>query len=216
MAGSGKRVIVYIPEMQDPELMYKLFDQVVESRDDLVKCFWHDGEIKNKRSMDNPHKFGLSPWVGINPKVLILGTMAGDTSIKAQSYYDSPLNPFWKIMIDIFNPTPDELALSKKEFITSRGIALWDCIASGVRLNSSDSSFSERTLSGNDIQGFLDDHPTIHTIILNGTSTTVKYFKRFCNVTKPVQVVELPSTASMITYKNKVSAWNVLKKLLNE
>ena len=46
MAGAGKRVIVYIPEMQEPELMYKLFDQVVGNIDNLVKCFWYDGEIK--------------------------------------------------------------------------------------------------------------------------------------------------------------------------
>lgn len=31
MAGAGKRVIVYVPEMQEPELMYKLFDAVVDS-----------------------------------------------------------------------------------------------------------------------------------------------------------------------------------------
>ena len=28
MKGAGKRVIVYIPEMQEAELMYKLFDLV--------------------------------------------------------------------------------------------------------------------------------------------------------------------------------------------
>ena len=38
MAGAGKRVIVYIPEMQEPELMYKLFDGVVGSMEDLVRC----------------------------------------------------------------------------------------------------------------------------------------------------------------------------------
>ena len=38
MAGAGKRVIVYIPEMVEPELMYKLFDGVVGSLDDLVKA----------------------------------------------------------------------------------------------------------------------------------------------------------------------------------
>lgn len=37
MAGAGKRVIVYIPEMVEPELMYKLFDDVVGSLEDLVK-----------------------------------------------------------------------------------------------------------------------------------------------------------------------------------
>ena len=38
MAGAGKRVIAYIPEMQEPELMYKLFDRVVGSLEDLVAC----------------------------------------------------------------------------------------------------------------------------------------------------------------------------------
>ncbi len=46
MAGAGKRVVVYIPEMVEPELMYKLFDQVVGDIDSLIKCFWYDGEIK--------------------------------------------------------------------------------------------------------------------------------------------------------------------------
>jgi hypothetical protein len=36
LAGSGRRVLVYIPEMIEPELMYKLFDTVVGSLDDLA------------------------------------------------------------------------------------------------------------------------------------------------------------------------------------
>ncbi len=45
MAGAGKRVIVYIPEMVEPELMYKLFDKVVGNLDDLVQCLSYDGEV---------------------------------------------------------------------------------------------------------------------------------------------------------------------------
>ena len=41
MAGAGKRVIVYIPEMVEPELMYKLFYQVVGNLDDLIKNLSH-------------------------------------------------------------------------------------------------------------------------------------------------------------------------------
>ena len=48
MAGAGKRVIAYIPEMVEPELMYKLFDKVVGSLDSLIQCFSFDGEIKEK------------------------------------------------------------------------------------------------------------------------------------------------------------------------
>ena len=37
MAGTGRKVVVYIPEMREPELMYKLFNGVVNSLDDLMK-----------------------------------------------------------------------------------------------------------------------------------------------------------------------------------
>ena len=36
MAGAGKRVLAYIPEMVEPELMYKLFDGVAGSLEELV------------------------------------------------------------------------------------------------------------------------------------------------------------------------------------
>lgn len=35
-AGRGKRTIVYIPEKQEPELMYKLFDRVCCSIEELI------------------------------------------------------------------------------------------------------------------------------------------------------------------------------------
>jgi hypothetical protein len=37
MAGAGKRVIAYIPEKQEPELMYKLFDCVTDSLEQLIE-----------------------------------------------------------------------------------------------------------------------------------------------------------------------------------
>ena len=37
MSGAGRKVIVYIPEMQEPELMYKLFDDVVGDLDSLIE-----------------------------------------------------------------------------------------------------------------------------------------------------------------------------------
>ena len=38
LRSAGKRVIVYIPEMQEPELLYKLFDGVVGTLEDLTGC----------------------------------------------------------------------------------------------------------------------------------------------------------------------------------
>ena len=35
MKGAGKKVIVYIPQMQEAELMYKLFDMVSDNLDEI-------------------------------------------------------------------------------------------------------------------------------------------------------------------------------------
>ena len=36
-AGKGLKTIVYMPEKQEPELMYKLFDGVVDNLNDLLR-----------------------------------------------------------------------------------------------------------------------------------------------------------------------------------
>ena len=42
MAGAGKRVLAYLPEMVEPELMYKLFDGVAGSLEELVEKLQQD------------------------------------------------------------------------------------------------------------------------------------------------------------------------------
>ena len=49
-------------------------------------------------------KSGLLPLVGENPKLLILGSLPGDESIKQQKYYSNPRNQFWKIINVSINP----------------------------------------------------------------------------------------------------------------
>lgn len=38
LAGAGKKVIAYIPEMIEPELMYKLFSAVCNDIESILKC----------------------------------------------------------------------------------------------------------------------------------------------------------------------------------
>ena len=45
-AGKGLRTIVYMPEKQEPELMYKLFDGVVENQEGLLRCLGEEGPRK--------------------------------------------------------------------------------------------------------------------------------------------------------------------------
>lgn len=38
LAGRGRKVVVYIPKMEEPELMYKLFDAVVSTPEELLRA----------------------------------------------------------------------------------------------------------------------------------------------------------------------------------
>ena len=42
MAGAGKRVIAYIPEKQEPELMYKMFDYVADNLEHVIAMIGED------------------------------------------------------------------------------------------------------------------------------------------------------------------------------
>ena len=46
MAGAGKRVLAYIPEMVEPVLMYKLFDGVAGSLEELVEKLYLDRDVE--------------------------------------------------------------------------------------------------------------------------------------------------------------------------
>ena len=62
-AGNGKPVIVYIPEKQEPELMYKLFDCVVNSIDDIIETLSHSAK-RDISTYDAAYKLAIKAHKG--------------------------------------------------------------------------------------------------------------------------------------------------------
>lgn len=166
---------------------------------------------QRKDPINHNHKIGLEPWVGVNPKVLILGTLPSDKSLENQAYYCSPTNSFWRIMRELFD---DNLEHNNKLFITSCGIALWDCIKSGERKGSLDSNFNEETLIPNDIREFLLQYPSIKTIVFNGQKAE-RFFEKYCRNAN-CETITLVSTSSMASkpFDYKLSQWSIIKSLI--
>ena len=84
--------------------------------------------------------------------LLILGSLPSDISLCRQTYYANKNNHFWKILRTLF---VDDACVDNKEFITSKGIALWDSAHSGCRKGSMDSAFDDETIVPNDIPSLL-------------------------------------------------------------
>ena len=161
----------------------------------------------------NNLKIGLDPWVGENPRVLILGILPGDNSIQQQAYYNNPNNSFWAIMRSLFDDYNDR---DRKNFILSHRIALWDCLKQAHRKGSMDSGFEDEG-ELNDLQGFLSRYPSIKYIVLNGTGTTAKtFYEHFGSLQHSYKVIALRSTACHIPLDEKIKEWSIIQQFCAE
>lgn len=144
---------------------------------------------------------GLAPVAGEAPRILILGSMPGAASLAATQYYAHPANRFWPLMALLF---PEEAArLSSSDYeerlegLRRSGVALWDTIGSCERAGSLDSSI--RNMTPNDVAGLLKTHPTIGTVVLNGSKSAAvwrRHAQREALGERPgLRVLALPSTS---------------------
>lgn len=140
-------------------------------------------------------KNGFPPMTGDNPKILILGTLPGDESLRVGQYYANPRNMFWDIMETVLG-TPMGLGYdSRCRTLKKHGIALWDVFMSAIRDGSLDSSITSSEY--NDLEEFINEHPSISTIVLNG-GKAYKAFRKYCRLhpTMRKDITILPYTST--------------------
>ncbi|MGQ0455579.1 MAG: DNA-deoxyinosine glycosylase [Hyphomicrobium sp.] len=156
-------------------------------------------------------KIGLRPIIGADARVLILGTLPGDESIRRQEYYGHPRNHFWPIIAMLSGKDPPEPYADRVAMLCQCRLALWDVLASAERAGSLDSAI--RHGAANAISELLAQHPGIHTIAFNGQGAA-KLFKR--RVVKPgcieaekFALISLPSTSPAYTksLSDKSAEW---------
>ena len=85
-------------------------------------------------------KTGFPALLNVETRVLVLGSLPSDESIKQQRYYAKPQNQFWPIMYAVLDAgTPAPQYADRVGLLLSRGIGLWDVLHSAEREGSSDS-----------------------------------------------------------------------------
>jgi hypoxanthine-DNA glycosylase len=99
-------------------------------------------------------------------KVLILGSMPGTASLKANQYYAHQRNAFWHIMGELFGAGPLLPYNERVALLESAGVALWDSLQACVRPGSLDGSITEEM--ANDFATFFGKHPNISHVFFNG------------------------------------------------
>lgn len=161
-------------------------------------------------------KRSFPPIVDARAKVLVLGTLPGEESLRRQQYYAHPRNLFWPILCALFGAILPADYEERVAFARAQRIALWDVCASGAREASADASIRAET--PNAIDWLLDAHPAIRTIAFNGTGARRLYDRHFPR-RAGIRYLAMPSTSpahARLDFAAKLARWRALREALTD
>lgn len=158
-------------------------------------------------------KRAFEPVFDANTRLLILGSLPGDASLKAAQYYAHPRNAFWRLIGDVLGH--DLTALAYEERLTAlkrAGVGLWDVIASAERPGSLDAAI--RRPEAADLRGLVADLSGLRAVAFNGGAAA--RLGRAVLADARVELIDLPSSspAHARPFEQKAAAWAVLARRL--
>jgi hypoxanthine-DNA glycosylase len=159
-------------------------------------------------------KQGLPPLIWPDSRVLILGTLPSDESLRVKQYYANPSNQFWKILAAVFRiPMPEDYA-ARIEYLRARYFGLWDVLRTADRKGSQDVEI--KNPEPNDFGLARAKCPNLRAIALNGALARVLFTKYVdLHVPKDIQRLPLPSTSAIPgknvpSFQEKIERWRVI------
>lgn len=153
------------------------------------------------------------PIADRHARVLILGSMPGKESLRAQQYYAHPRNAFWKIMGDLLGAKPELAYQARVGLLKVAGIAVWDVLASCTRAGSLDADIDPATLVVNDFDAFYRAHTHIRQVFFNGAMSEKCYLKHVSTTNQNIHCQRLPSTSPAhagMSYAQKLAHWQTI------
>ncbi|MHB8260363.1 MAG: DNA-deoxyinosine glycosylase [Bacteroidia bacterium] len=145
-------------------------------------------------------------------KILILGTMPGNDSLKHSEYYAHPRNTFWKIHFTLFNQAHSNDYPVKKSLLLTNNIALWDVLKACQRKGSLDSAIIEEI--PNDFQTFFKTQSQIKHLFFNGKKAQDYFLKYIGNTIIPFTTLPSTSPAHAIPFEKKLAEWAIIKQFI--
>jgi hypoxanthine-DNA glycosylase len=159
-------------------------------------------------------KCSFPPIAGPEARILVLGTLPGEESLRRQEYYAHPRNLFWPILFALFDAVPPADYPGKIAFAVLRRVALWDVCARAEREGSADATI--RREEPNAIEALLDAHPRIGTVAFNGSGARRLHDRHFRR-RRTLSYLSLPSTSPAyagLDFAAKLAHWTALRDAL--
>ena len=156
-------------------------------------------------------KAAFPPSVDAGTRLLILGSLPGDASIKQGEYYAHRGNAFWALVSDLLGEDLRSAPYAMKlKRLRARGVGLWDVIESADRDGSLDSSIRGAELR--DLSAFLSRLPNLRAIAFNG-KTAAQHGRRQLGERSDLVMIDLPSSSgayASLSRDAKRQAWSAL------
>ena len=151
-------------------------------------------------------------------RVLVLGSLPGQVSLREQQYYAQPQNAFWKIMGELFGAFPALPYAERLQVLMAHRVALWDVCASAERPGSLDGSIRPASVVPNDFAQLFSSHRRIELICFNGQKAASLYRRMVLpalpRTAKVIQRETLPSTSPAFAgmpFEEKLARWSLLR-----
>ena len=151
----------------------------------------------------------MAPAGAARPLLLVLGSLPGAASLKAQRYYAHPQNQFWRLLGAVLGAPLAELDYADRlARLAQRQVALWDVVGAAKRSGSLDSALREVRI--NPLADYVARQPQLRAIGFNG-QTAAKLGRRALFET-PLTLIDLPSSSPAYTigFADKAAHWSVL------
>ena len=161
-------------------------------------------------------KRAFAPVADDQTRVLVLGSLPGDASLKAEQYYAHPQNGFWRLIGDVIGREIAALPyLERLAALTVAGIGLWDVIASAERPGSLDAAI--RCPQAADLQGLVAALPALRAVAFNG-ATAAKGGRRALGDLGGLTLIDLPSSSPAYTrpLSEKAESWTRIAPFLRD
>jgi TDG/mug DNA glycosylase family protein len=155
-------------------------------------------------------KRAFNPIVDADTRLLILGSLPGDASLKAGQYYGHPRNALWRLVGGVVGvdlaalPYPERLEALKRA-----GVGLWDVIAAAERPGSLDADI--RNAETADLRQLIADLHHLRAIAFNG-GTAARIGRRSLAGIETLTLIDLPSSSPAYTLSSaeKAARWAAL------
>ena len=164
------------------------------------------------------HARGFPPIADATARVLILGSLPGQVSLRRQQYYAQPQNAFWTIMGRLFDAGPELPYAERARRLLAHGVALWDVCAAAQRPGSLDAAIVHASVVPNDFAAFLESHPRIRLVCFNGAKAAELYRRLVLPALPasphPIRYETLPSTSpahASMRFEEKLARWSIVR-----